>query len=49
MEVVTSCSPGQGAENERDRPWKREGKVGWKESDEKRRYGERGLIGRADG
>ncbi|KAJ7787976.1 hypothetical protein B0H14DRAFT_2628775 [Mycena olivaceomarginata] len=49
MEVVTSCSPGQGAENERDRPWKREGKVGWKESDEKRRYGERGLTGRAGG
>jgi hypothetical protein len=47
MEVVSVCSLGQGAENGRDRPWKREGKVGWKEPDEKRRHGQMGLPGRA--
>jgi hypothetical protein len=45
MEVVSVCWLGQGAENGRDRPWKREGKVGWKEPDEKRRHGQTGLPG----
>ncbi|KAJ7840080.1 hypothetical protein B0H14DRAFT_2587644 [Mycena olivaceomarginata] len=49
MEVVTSCSPGQGAENERDRPWKREGKVGWKESDKKRRREGRTALAKGSG
>jgi hypothetical protein len=43
-EVVSVFSLGQGAENGRDRPWKRDGRVGWKESDEKGRHSETGLT-----
>jgi hypothetical protein len=43
-EVVSVFSLGQGVENGRDRPWKRDGRVGWKESDEKGRHSEAGLT-----